>query len=222
MGRANDEEARLSDVDGQESLPLYEEAHPYHGGEVVLPAPAASPDQVRDFLVQLLQTRCNIGIDHGRRIAARWTRGTGKELRTYPLSMYKDIFGSMEDTWAVYREVRILQYTKEREEHYIMHHFPRKWNPVTCWVPWLTFHFLATGIGLALSVIVMLTSAWLVYVKLESDFAPLFVMMAFFSGMSSIGFIVAMSIQVSPETRAERELQCSDWTKAPVAGPSGT
>lgn len=70
-----------------------------------LPETTATADQIRDFLVHLLTSKRGLALDHARRIASKWTIGNGKELRSYPPSMYLDIFGR-EDGWVVYKEVK--------------------------------------------------------------------------------------------------------------------
>ena len=115
MGYPNDEEQqRPSTPDAEETLPLYEESQPSHTTPPTPPEPKATPDEVRDFLVQVMQSR-GIGIDHSRHVAARWTLGTGRELRQYPVGMYRDIFGP-EDGWVVYKEAKSLYYKQEKEE----------------------------------------------------------------------------------------------------------
>jgi len=80
-----------------------------------LPEDTATPDQIRDFLVQLLTTKREISVDHARRIASKWTISSGKELRTFPPLMYMEIFGR-EDGYIVYREVKTLVHQREIDE----------------------------------------------------------------------------------------------------------
>lgn len=92
----------------EESLPLYsnldyEEANT----PLTLPEAAATPDVVREFLVQLLVSQRKLPLDHARRIAARWTMGSGRELWIYSPAMYNTIFGA-EDGWVLYKDVRVL------------------------------------------------------------------------------------------------------------------
>ena len=117
MGYSSNEELRPSTSDAEETLPLYEESHPYDVSGLTPPEPKATPDEVRDFIVQAMQAR-GLGIDHARRVGAKWTLGTGRELRQYPVAMYRDIFGP-EDGWVVYKEVRVLFYKKEDKESYV-------------------------------------------------------------------------------------------------------
>lgn len=99
MGLLNDEESRHSS-DAAESLPLYEEHHDVSAVDLKTPDDKATPDEVRDYLVAVMRSRGS-GIDHARRVASKWNAGTGRELRTYPVSMYRDIFGA-EDGYAIY------------------------------------------------------------------------------------------------------------------------
>lgn len=94
MGLLNDEESRHSS-DAAESLPLYEEHHDVSEHDLTPPADKATPDEVRDYLVAILRARGS-GLDYARRVAAKWSMGTGQELRSYPTQMYKDIFGPEE------------------------------------------------------------------------------------------------------------------------------
>jgi hypothetical protein len=114
MGYANDAE-RLSTSDAEETLPLYEDSQGAAVvGDLTPPEPKATPDEVRDFIVEVMRAR-GIGLDYARRVAARWTIGTGRELRQYPPPMFKDIFGP-EDGWIVYKAARSLYYEKEKEK----------------------------------------------------------------------------------------------------------
>lgn len=113
MGYISNDEERLSTDAVEETLPLYEESQ--RTGELTPPDKSATPDEVREFLVHLMQVRGSLGLDHARRIAARWTVGTGQELRSYPVAMYRDLFGA-EDGWAVFKQVRTLCYTREHDD----------------------------------------------------------------------------------------------------------
>lgn len=115
MGIADDEEQGPSSPGVDETLPLYEDLT--KGDDITNldpPDPKATPDEVRDFLVQIMQPR--VGIDHARRIAASWKMGSGRELQKYPAPMYRDIFGT-EDGWVVYKEVMSLIYRKKKDKN---------------------------------------------------------------------------------------------------------
>lgn len=87
-------------------LPTYEQFQSTDAATAeTLPEKTATADQIRDFLVHLLTSKRGLALDHARRIASKWTIGNGKELRSYPPSMYLDIFGR-EDGWVVYKEVK--------------------------------------------------------------------------------------------------------------------
>lgn len=88
-------------------LPTYEQFQSTDAATAeTLPEKTATADQIRDFLVHLLTSKRGLALDHARRVASKWTIGNGKELRSYPPSMYLDIFGR-EDGWVVYKEVKI-------------------------------------------------------------------------------------------------------------------
>lgn len=93
----------------EEMLPLYTESHIQReaDGSIKPPDAKATPDQVRDFIVELLTTKRSLHIDHARRVAAKWTMGNGQEMLSYPPSMYRDIFG-FEDGWIVYKEIHTV------------------------------------------------------------------------------------------------------------------
>lgn len=109
------------DHDSEETLPLYNasssETHqPLSlSGSTKPPDPRATPAEVRDFLVHLLTSSRGLQLDHARRVAARWTMGTGRELRAYPPLMYRDIF-DFEDGWIVYKEVKMCFYSEEERQ----------------------------------------------------------------------------------------------------------
>jgi hypothetical protein len=102
--------------DEEHLLPTYEqfEATSSNASDV-LPEETATPDQIRDFLSQLLAAKRGISADHARRIASKWTISSGKELRSYRPLMYTDIFGR-EDGYIVYKEVKTLVYQREIDE----------------------------------------------------------------------------------------------------------
>lgn len=95
------------DIRVSESLPLYHELSVSHVQDLVFPKDNASPEEVREFIVQLLELR---GIQHDltRRIAAKWTRGSGRELVTYSPRLFSEIFGH-EDGWLIYKDARLLR-----------------------------------------------------------------------------------------------------------------
>jgi hypothetical protein len=96
-----------------ENLPLYEEFQysDQHGN--ALPSAKATPAEIVDFLVHLLVST-DMPVDQARRVAAKWTRGSGQELRSYPPAMYFEIFGK-EDGWIIYREVRMALHNEKNK-----------------------------------------------------------------------------------------------------------
>jgi hypothetical protein len=97
-------------------LPTYEQFQSTDTATAeTLPDTSATADQIRDFLVHLLTSKRGLALDHARRIASKWTIGNGKELRSYPPSMYLDIFGR-EDGWVVYKEVKICIIQSEQSK----------------------------------------------------------------------------------------------------------
>jgi len=96
----------------EETLPLYQEfqiessdAQPND-----IPPSTATPDEVRAYLASLLRKNHNLPDDQVRRVVAKWTLGTGRELRLYTAQMYLNIFGS-EYGWMLYRDVRLELYS---------------------------------------------------------------------------------------------------------------
>ena len=57
MGLTNDEEARTSTSDAEEMLPLDTETEGHEPDDLKSPPAEATADEVRDFLVQVLQKR---------------------------------------------------------------------------------------------------------------------------------------------------------------------
>jgi hypothetical protein len=80
-----------------------------------LPSREASSAEVRDWLAENLRKR-GIPSDRVDSIVAKWTIGTGSDLRYYPAEMYRSIFGPGEDGWAVYGVVKTAVITEEDEE----------------------------------------------------------------------------------------------------------
>jgi hypothetical protein len=114
VSRSSSPSKRSSDED--HLLPTYEQFQSTSSkASDALPDETATPDQIRDFLVQLLTTKRGISVEHAQSIASKWTISGGKELRSYPPLMYTDIFGR-EDGYIVYREVKTLVYQREIDE----------------------------------------------------------------------------------------------------------
>jgi hypothetical protein len=98
-----------------ENLPLYEEFQYSDQQDIVaLPSIKATPVEVADFLVPVLVST-DMSVDQARRVAAKWTRGSGQELRSYPPTMFFEIFGK-EDGWIVYREVKMALHNERNKK----------------------------------------------------------------------------------------------------------
>lgn len=91
-------------------LPTYEQSNTINLDSI--PATEASPAEVREFLKSLLIVK-RPNIDHDQ-VAAKWVNGSGKELQTYPPSMFFEAFGR-EDGWMVYKEFKLFMYICERK-----------------------------------------------------------------------------------------------------------
>jgi hypothetical protein len=97
-----------------EGLPLYEELQYSDHHDDALPHATATPTEVAHFLLQLLVLTEAMSLDQGRRVAARWTKGTGQELLSYPPMMFFEIFGT-EDGWIVYRETKMAVHVERMQ-----------------------------------------------------------------------------------------------------------
>ena len=211
MGYANDEEEARPSSDAEETLPLYEDVQVDSTAEIKAPDAKATPDEVRDFLVQLMLAR-GVGIDHARRVSARWTIGTGKELSAYPVAMYRDIFGA-EDGWVVYKEVKTLIYAREFKK-----------SKYTKWIPRKLYLFdtlrfsRVVLISRSTGICILVALGWIGACVgiFKSDLSELVKVGAGFSIILDLLFIVIMIAMLSedrdPESKAEKELQ-SGWYK---------
>jgi hypothetical protein len=99
----------------EENLPLYEEFQHTEANTDIPPSKKATPDEVRDFITRLLINQRGLPQDYVRRAAAKWTIGSGQELRSYSPSMYLDIFGR-EDGWIIFREVKLCIYREQEKK----------------------------------------------------------------------------------------------------------
>ncbi|RMY78589.1 hypothetical protein D0864_09248 [Hortaea werneckii] len=104
----------------EEHLPVYQCSE--HADPNTLPASQASPEDVRQFIISVLVSRRQLPIDYARYVAARWHIRSGLELRTYPASMYSELFGS-EDGWIIYKEIKPM-IDGESQKKAIDHHGP--------------------------------------------------------------------------------------------------
>jgi len=80
------------------------------------PLSTAAPSEVRAFITELLILTRNLSAQHAKEVADKWRLGTGRELTTYPPSVYADIFGS-EDAWMVYKESQLFIRRAEQEKN---------------------------------------------------------------------------------------------------------
>ena len=95
-----------------EGLPLYEELRYSDHHDDALPLATASPAEVAHFLLHLLVSTEAMSLDQGRRVAARWTKGTGQELLSYPPVMFFETLGT-EKGWIVYREIKMAVHAEK-------------------------------------------------------------------------------------------------------------
>lgn len=107
-------------------LPLFEDRQHAILSTATLPAANATPAQVHGFLVYILTSKGGFAVENAQRIAARWTLGTGRELRSYPPFMYLDTFGRQEG-WLIYREVKLCIY-HEKNKSILYRYRARKKN----------------------------------------------------------------------------------------------
>lgn len=116
MGRLSHESSRSSidTTSNGEGLPLYSDVTVTSPGELTVPSEKATADEVREFLMQLLVKNRGLHPDHARRIASKWTLGTGRELMSYPPRLYAEMFG-LEDAWMVYKEAKLFIRTQKQK-----------------------------------------------------------------------------------------------------------
>jgi hypothetical protein len=90
-----------------------------------LPPSWAPPTEVTCFLVCLLVTN-DVPVDRAKRIANKWTLGSGKELRDYPAVMYLQVLGN-EDAWVTYLAVQQAVH-KYKSRNFWYRHRIRKYH----------------------------------------------------------------------------------------------
>lgn len=92
----------VADYEMHETLPMYSsEEISTHS----LPPPSAGPREIREYIAHTLIASGQLEAEQAHCIATKWRVGTGQELRKYPATFYRDIFGH-EGGWVVYRHVR--------------------------------------------------------------------------------------------------------------------
>jgi hypothetical protein len=197
MGRGDVEEAiPLTSADGDDTLPLYEDTESGPSSDLSPPTETATPDDVRAYIISVMLAR-GIGLDHARRVAARWTLGTGRELRQYPATMFKEIFGP-EDGWVVFKETRVPYYREDRKK------------------PDHTRTILAAL--LAADVIFLIMMGIFLMTGVGDGLPIIFGMFAFFPVIPLLVGVICFK-KTSPEDQAENELK-NQW-KAPQNSSSG-
>jgi len=118
MGRLSHSESSprsSTDSAADEGLPLYTSLDVSTPDTLTAPSEKATPDEVREFLIALLIKNRGLNQDHARRVASKWTLGTGRELISYPPLLYAEVFG-LEDAWMVYKEAKVFVKTEERNK----------------------------------------------------------------------------------------------------------
>ncbi|KAG9593588.1 hypothetical protein KCU77_g7588, partial [Aureobasidium melanogenum] len=191
MGRlSNDSSSARSSIDttaNGEGLPLYSDITVTSPGELTVPAEKATPDEVREFLVQLLIKNRGLHPDHARRVASKWTLGTGRELISYPPLLYAEIFG-LEDAWMVYKEAKVFIRTEKQ-----------KGKPRDAWV----------GVGVfGLIFAIAMTTFFLTDLDKHEAVKVVSAFVSFISGMGLFVFLmVAILDKTSEETKVENELK---------------
>jgi hypothetical protein len=116
-----------SDGDEEAILPLYathndESTLPLYNSQAgssssarerpSLPDKKATPQEIRDFLTQLLVATRSLPVVEAQEIASAWKLGSGHEMYSYPPQMYRQLFGS-EHGWVVCQEVKTLVYEEK-------------------------------------------------------------------------------------------------------------
>ncbi|KAK5171188.1 uncharacterized protein LTR77_004332 [Saxophila tyrrhenica] len=155
-------------------------------GKQDLPKPTATPAEVRDYLVHSLHSK-GISRDDATEIASRWKYGSDRELRSYPIAMYRKTFGpDDEEVWLVYMAVKAPFYRKENQNNFTLREqasILTVSTAVFCIGVWMMVHHP--------------NDPWIVVATL-----------LLILGMVGAAFaIVDMCVDKDPEKKAERELQ---------------
>lgn len=114
-----------------ENLPLYEEFQYSDQHDNALPSPKATPAEVVDFLIHILVSTDSMSVDQARRVASKWTKGSGQELRSYPPAMFFELFGN-EDGWIAYREVKMAIHKEKNKRFWSRFHPCEYCNSAGC------------------------------------------------------------------------------------------
>ena len=159
----------------------------------------------------------SIGIDHSRRVAVRWNVGSGRELRSYPVGMFRDIFG-VEDGWLVYMGVRTIQYREEKAKE------PNQWafgtHRSAATLPLAIYFVNDTSFTATLALVPIAILCGSVAILQADDVAALLIPLAFFGlmtgGLGTPAILISAFCSSDPEEKAESELK-RQWYKAPSA-----
>ncbi|KAM0716074.1 hypothetical protein Q7P37_008588 [Cladosporium fusiforme] len=139
----------LSSTKEEPPVAEHEEVLPLYGEDELLshiaavPSVHATPHDICDFLTYLLVKKRGFAQEHARRVAAKWTVGSGLELRQYNPTMFFQVFGR-EDGWILYREVKVGLW---REKRFVVRH--KMWFSTLLAIIWETvmISLLATETG---------------------------------------------------------------------------
>lgn len=206
--------SNMQSVQDEESLPLYSNLEFDDldtSGPLTLPEAAATPDEVRTFLVRLLMTNRSLPLDQARRIAARWNMGSGRELWMYSSQMYNVIFGP-EDGWVLYKDVKVMYLNTKRAKK----SFVRRYITGGSWFPVILISSFNTSSDIFATAFLLLGISIGIWISavLQSDSVPEEQIAIAASGIvfSVIGFMLTGSIACvehfrSFEREVERELQ---------------
>ncbi|KAI5205134.1 hypothetical protein E4T39_03186 [Aureobasidium subglaciale] len=191
MGRISAESSRssmsLGDAENGEGLPLYSDISVTTQGNLSAPGEKATPDEVREFLVSLLIKNRGLHQDHARRVAAKWTLGTGRELSSYPPLLYAEIFG-LEDAWMVYKEAKLFIRTEKKKQSKVNSNV-------------VGFCILSVFFGTALTVAIMANFDTHTAVKVVSVYISVFAGVAWL-----ITTLIALFDKTTDESKIEAEL----------------
>ena len=187
--------------DREEKAPIYALSQP------IIPEPDALPNDIREFLTEILSVSRGLSREHASTIADKWRLGTGRELRDYPPKMYLEIFGP-EEGWCVYREVksRLLSMKNQRA-------LPRESRALSSMSHTCRHDYdhALTNVLVGIGVFFLVTAYYLIPAFWSSSRALPLRVMAFvaFSLFGGGGLILCMAAVSSPPTvdeQVEQEL----------------
>ncbi|KAK6004859.1 hypothetical protein QM012_007638 [Aureobasidium pullulans] len=191
MGRLSHESSSprssIDTTSNGEGLPLYSDITVTSpSSELTVPAERATPDEVREFLNQLLIQKRGLHPDHARRVASKWTLGTGRELTSYPPQLYAEIFG-LEDAWMVYKEAKLFIRMEKK-----------KGKPKELWVVTVIMFMIFGGSA---------TTWWYTDLRTHEALKVISAFLGLISGiLSFVLLLCAIFDNTSEETKLENEL----------------